>query len=240
MSEISKQQADAYLESLSRGVSHDVNNVFTLVMSMSEIALSESDVSPNVGMALEKIIKYVEKGWKITKNVAEYGNSFQHSPYHFDLVPFLLKVKGEVLGLLPPDQHFNIEIEGKNRNVFADDNLLSRAVVALCQNAIDSLVESDVSSKEINVKVFAPENVEQLSIEISDNGLGIQEENKDKVFLPFFTTRNRNAHAGMGMTLAQQVARVHGGEVSISAKSKSSGTCINLYIPLGKLIFDAN
>ena len=54
MSEISKQQADAYLESLSRGVSHDVNNVFTLVMSMSEIALSESDVSPNVGMALDR------------------------------------------------------------------------------------------------------------------------------------------------------------------------------------------
>jgi|GEM_PF-2590971 len=235
MNELPKQQSDQYLECLARGVSHDVNNIFTLVMSMSEIALSEPNVPPNVGMALEKVIKYIQKGWGVTQSVADFGNSFHHSSKRFNLNTFLLRLKGDVFMQISQGQQFKLETNEVNQEIVADDVLLHRALMALCQNALDALAESPKDEKECVLSVDLQPDKGFLEVHVRDNGTGIKEADLEKVLLPFYTTRNRNIHTGMGLTIAQQVARVHGGDVFISSTNKSAGTDIKLYIPLGKV-----
>ena len=57
---------------------------------------------------------------------------------------------------------------------------------------------------------------EDLSIKISDNGSGIPKEYKDKIFQPFFTTKPTGQGTGLGLSLAYDIVKAHGGEIKVN------------------------
>ena len=67
-----------------------------------------------------------------------------------------------------------------------------------------------------------------ILVEISDTGVGIPPELMDKIFTPYFTTKSRGT--GLGLALANQIARVHGGKLEIQSLP-GKGTTVRVYLP---------
>lgn len=117
-------------------------------------------------------------------------------------------------------------IEPENLLLFADSSLIEQVLINIIQNAIHAVEESE--EKKISLRAFIDE-AGKIIIEISDTGRGIEEEALNKIFIPFFTTKQKGS--GIGLSLSKQIMRRHKGNIQVKS-TIGSGTTF-------KLIFNA-
>jgi two-component system, NtrC family, nitrogen regulation sensor histidine kinase NtrY len=92
--------------------------------------------------------------------------------------------------------------------IFADRDLIERVLDNLILNSIEALHE--VINPKIKLSSFQSKN--NVIIEVKDNGKGISGENLGKIFIPFFTTKEKGS--GIGLSLSMQIMRLHGGSIT--------------------------
>jgi two-component system, NtrC family, nitrogen regulation sensor histidine kinase NtrY len=135
----------------------------------------------------------------------------------FSHVQFLLSdvIKSKHIDLV-------VNIIPRNLEMKADSRLIEQVILNLLYNAVDAL--DSIPQKQIRLNGYRNQ-VNQLVIQIIDNGIGIPEELMDKVFIPFFTTKEKGS--GIGLSISRQIMQLHGG--IISAKSSPQiETCFEL------------
>jgi two-component system nitrogen regulation sensor histidine kinase NtrY len=106
----------------------------------------------------------------------------------------------------------NIEIEPSSLELTADKELIEQVLINLILNAIQAL--KNIPDAGINLKAYLDDNG-RTSIVVSDNGIGIDEQVKEKIFLPFFTTKKDGA--GIGLSLSKQIMRLHKGNIAVQS-----------------------
>ena len=112
----------------------------------------------------------------------------------------------------------------KNIQLLWDSGQMEQVFINLVTNAIHSL--EDHENKEIRIATFEKNN--RYWIEISDNGMGIPEEIKDKIFIPFYTTRKEGA--GIGLPLSKNIVELHQGYLTYNRRNQE--TIFTLSFPL--------
>lgn len=123
------------------------------------------------------------------------------------------------------EEHIELKISFKtNQEEFiADEKLLTQVLINLLNNAIDALAKSD---KKIIVLLTSLDKTGKLQFSITDYGRGIPADELDKIFIPFYTTKENGN--GVGLSLCRQIVRLHKG--SISVKSEPGKTSFILKI----------
>ena len=104
--------------------------------------------------------------------------------------------------------------------------LIEQVLINLTQNAIHAVEDTEL--KEIKLGAFIDDNG-KIIIEVKDTGKGIEEEAMNKIFIPFFTTKQKGS--GIGLSLSKQIMRRHKGNLQVKSKV-GEGTVF-------KLIFNA-
>jgi two-component system, NtrC family, nitrogen regulation sensor histidine kinase NtrY len=113
-------------------------------------------------------------------------------------------------------------IEPETLEVSADAELLDQALINLLRNAMEAL--RDASAGRI-VLAGSMETGGHVAIAVADNGPGIPAEQREKIFVPFYTTKRQGS--GVGLTLVRQIATVHGASVGIS-QTPGGGATISM------------
>ncbi|MBC7885082.1 MAG: GHKL domain-containing protein, partial [Saprospiraceae bacterium] len=115
---------------------------------------------------------------------------------------------------------------------------IGRVILNLITNAFYAVSEkSKVESKEDGsdyqpvVSVSTTQLVHSLIISIKDNGNGIPEHIKDKIFQPFFTTKPTGQGTGLGLSLSYDIVKAHGGELKVES-TENTGTTFCLILPI--------
>lgn len=128
--------------------------------------------------------------------------------------------------LLKPAKNKNVvldfELKDSNLKVEADAYLLEQVLINLILNA----TEACENTPNPRVKVLAEKKFDgQVIISVNDNGPGIPEEIKDRIFVPFFTTKKEGS--GIGLSLSKQIMTLHAGKIQVTSK-ENKGTLISL------------
>jgi signal transduction histidine kinase len=105
---------------------------------------------------------------------------------------------------------FDCSLEDPELLLFADRNLVDQALINLVSNAMDALRSSSVKSIRLEAGSIPHR---QCVISISDSGQGISKEDMDKIFVPFYTTREGGS--GIGLSLARNIMRMHRGSIQV-------------------------
>jgi signal transduction histidine kinase len=99
-------------------------------------------------------------------------------------------------------------------------------------NILLNAVQSIESSGKIIIRASViSDNMAEISI--SDNGIGIEDEIKDKIFYPFFTTKAVGEGTGLGLAISYGIVQNHGGEI-IAESGKEHGSTFRIRLPLGE------
>jgi len=114
-------------------------------------------------------------------------------------------------------------------NIYANEASLRRMFKQLIDNAIDAMDAPSVRNRELHIVTEA--NDSYCEVRIEDSGPGISEEDRIRVFQPFYTTKNGEGHVGMGMSLAQDVVNEHTGMIIIDPHY-TAGCGIRVRLPL--------
>jgi signal transduction histidine kinase len=103
--------------------------------------------------------------------------------------------------------------------VSADRALVEQAVINLVRNAFEALRGRPSPTVWLRGRVTASG---RAALEVSDNGAGVPAELTERIFVPFFTTRN--AGTGIGLSLVRLIVQAHGGTVAVSERSGGGAT----------------
>jgi C4-dicarboxylate-specific signal transduction histidine kinase len=127
-------------------------------------------------------------------------------------------------------EHTGIEIEipeNKKITLLAYENELIQVILNLLNNAIDAF--EHLEKKEKKIELFAQEEENFISLFVKDNASGIAEENMNKLFEPYFSTKGKNG-TGLGLYMSQMIIQKQfGGEIDV--QSSNEGTTFIIKIP---------
>ncbi|MHA2297197.1 MAG: sensor histidine kinase [Candidatus Hodarchaeales archaeon] len=122
----------------------------------------------------------------------------------------------------------HVEVD-ENLEITSDRDLLKKVFQNLLNNSFDAL---ETVKESPVVKVNSTSDGQEVLISFIDNGVGIQQENLDKVFEPFFTTKNGEG-TGLGLSICQSIVEKHGGKITISS-TLDKGTEVKVKLPIKK------
>ncbi len=132
----------------------------------------------------------------------------------FDRVEMLLMQKIQGLNIT-----FSTQIDPDNLMLTIDPDLMDQVLINLVLNAIDAVKHQD--NPGIIMKAYLNQGG-RLQIEIKDNGKGIKPDIMDKIFMPFFTSKEHGS--GIGLSLSRQIMHIHKGSISVKSKPEEGTT----------------
>jgi nitrogen fixation/metabolism regulation signal transduction histidine kinase len=234
--EMSAQEMAAW-QTVVRVMAHEVMNSLTPVSSLAATArdlvrdvLSQlpvgdahtsaltdaRDALETVARRSEGLLHFVQNHRRLTKPLV---TQMQVAPVQrvFARIQRLLATD-----LAANDIQMTTSVEPQALDVLADADLLDQALINLVRNAIEAL--SDVPAGHIALS-GRPHPDGGVVIAVADNGPGIAADQRDKIFVPFFTTKRQGS--GVGLTLVRQIATAHGATVDV-AQTPGGGATVSL------------
>ena len=115
---------------------------------------------------------------------------------------------------------FQVHKPSQPMTICADSMMIQQVLINLIKNAMEAVKGGDDKSIELS----ADSRNDKVIIRVRDNGKGIEAEDLEKVFIPFYTTKKNGS--GIGLSLSKQIMRLHKG--SINFQSDHSGTLFNI------------
>ncbi|HEU5443235.1 MAG TPA: ATP-binding protein, partial [Steroidobacteraceae bacterium] len=223
--EMSAQELDAW-QTVIRVMAHEVMNSLTPVSSLAATAhdlvrdvleqLPHDD--PRTGIltdareALEAVVRrsegllhFVRSHRRLTKPLAA----------RIEVMP-VRRLFARIQRLLAADLadrdiHMTTRIDPESLELAMDAELLDQALINLVRNALEAL--RDTPSGQIALAAYR-ESDGRIAIAVADNGPGIPADQREKIFVPFFTTKRQGS--GIGLTLVRQIAAAHGAGVDVT------------------------
>lgn len=220
-SELQKKELEAW-QNLTKILRHEIMNsvtpIVSLIGTMQEIV--DLDIAPGTenqeGITdLREALQTVESRSKGIMNFVNAYRDYTTLPQPQFTSVNIKSLVTSVSSLFQADMKladisFQLEIDAENVEIHADISQLQMVLINLVKNAMDALEHTPHAA--ISMKVYL-NNIQQVCIEITDNGPGIDTDAMNKIFIPFFTTKKKGS--GIGLSLSQQIIQMHGGQLKV-------------------------
>lgn len=224
-----QRQADrlAAAGELAAGVAHEVNNALTGILGQVESVRSSADVKALRG-ALKSVETQAHRISAIIEELLGFGRPQQperHPVSMADLVRDTLRLMEPefVAGAVRVDLRFGRDL----RPVIADRKQIQQVLVNLFKNAIHAMVAKPGGEKLLRISMRVSRGA--VLLEVEDTGTGIPEENLQRIFDPFFSTKKTGT--GLGLSVSFNIIRAHGGDMRVSSQP-NVGTRFSLRLPV--------
>ena len=244
--QLSLSQKMESLGILAGGIAHDFNNILGAVLGYAEMALEDSPSDSFVARNLTQVIAAGNRAKELVKQILAFSR--QSKSNLEPLQPSLL-IK-EALKLLRPSLPATITIEqdidADSHRILADATQFHQIVMNLCTNAYHAMEEKGGTlSISLKNQTFSPldfvnsnevrfGNFVQLTIR--DTGPGISPEIQDKIFEPYYTTKEVGKGSGMGLAIVHGIVKGYDGFLTCESEI-GKGTIFTVTLPaLGKQI----
>jgi len=236
---IQAQKMEA-IGTLAGGIAHDFNNILGAVIGYAEMA---QDASPSGSTAAKDLGKVLEAGHRAASLVKQIlAFSRQVASERIPLVPSHM-VK-EAIKLLRPTLPSTISIkqqlESSTKSIFADPTQIHQIVMNLCTNAFHAMeqtggtLEISLSDRELTQKDLQHQPQVHpgkfVVLSISDSGPGIPLNIREKIFDPYFTTKEVGKGTGMGLAIVHGIVTTSGGFITCESEM-GKGTVFHIFFP---------
>lgn len=208
--QLAQSERESAWREMAKQVAHEIKNPLTpMKLGLQHF---ERLYDPNQPMSKEKFQKVtrslVEQIDGLTRIANEFSNFAKMPQPQREIVDICALIES-VVQVFSNDGTNNIRTENTNQiiNLSVDKDMLIRVFNNLIKNAIQATQENE--NGEVIVRVSKTKH--DILIEVKDNGYGISEEQKDKIFVPYFTTKSTGT--GLGLAMVKQMVELHNGEV---------------------------
>lgn len=215
----------AAMGTLSAGLAHEVNNPLAAISSLIQMMQAKNDLNDDSSEKLKLISTQINRITQVTRDMMDFARIRPAAKSSIDIN----RVIDASLRLANFDKSFqrlNLKkIFAENLSkVFADQDQLQQVFLNLFLNARDAMP----SGGELSVRTS--EMNKEITVEIADNGNGIDEKNIKQIFDPFFTTKPAGKGTGLGLAVCYGIITAHGGRIEASADDRN-GTIFFIALP---------
>lgn len=211
--ELDNKEIDSWM-SLTRVLTHEIMNALSPVTSLSEslrALVSDKDSE------LYKGLDVIHSTGKSIEGFVESYRQFTHIPTPSPTLFYVKKLIDQTIRLMQGmsenrEVEFRCSVEPEDMLLYADESLVGRVLGNLLKNAVEALGEG---RGWVEVRAFLNER-EDVVMEVSDSGPVIVPEVEERLFIPFFTTKEGGS--GIGLSISRQIMRLSGGTLTLRTK----------------------
>lgn len=204
----------ANMGQLSAGIAHELNNPLGVISMYSNILKDESNAGDPIREDLDLIVEQADRCKKIVGGLLNFARKNQVRTENTDIIEFCRRSLLSVV--IPSNITTSLKSEVETLEAEIDKDQMMQVLTNLEKNSIDAMPNGGELC--IVVKNYSTD----FEIIISDKGCGIKEENMEKIFTPFFTTKEIGKGTGMGLPLVYGIVKMHKGQINVKSNADNN------------------
>ena len=218
----------AAIGTLASGVAHELNNPLNNIYLSAQMLAREAGegCTPEVKEAVGDIVGQTERVKRIVSDLLEFARGREPQLREADLRGLIADVFRRLGGMRDTAKvRFSLEGAAGPVLVSVDQGQMEQVFNNLFANAMDAM------GGQGGLAVTLQSTPESVRITITDTGPGIPPESADKIFEPFYTTKDKGT--GLGLAIVYNIVKKHGGDITV-ASEEGKGTAFTITLPLSR------
>jgi two-component system nitrogen regulation sensor histidine kinase NtrY len=227
-SEIESTEIEAW-QKLIRVLTHEIMNSITPISSLAstinglirEMGMSLSGADKADSEQIEDIIRALQTIQKRSDGLLHFVDAYRNltllpaPKFQIFALRELLARAAKIMeaNIKNKNIRFELTIEPETLELIADPELIEQVLINLQLNALQAVEGQPEAGIRLSARL---DSRGRVLVQVSDNGPGIPEENLEKIFIPFFSTKEGGS--GIGLSLSRQIMRLHNGTISVSSR----------------------
>ncbi len=225
---------------MAAGIAHEINQPLNIISMVMDKILFETDRTNTVDVEFLK-----NKSNKIFENITRIRDIIDHvrafSSSREDYILTAFNVNSSIVNatsmIVEQFKHhgisMNLQLETRIPQVVGNTYKFEQVILNLLTNAKDAVMEkkSKQQDSEMLVRIRSYEENLFIFVEVTDNGIGIKNDDLHNVMLPFYTTKEEGKGTGLGLSISYQIMKEMNGSIEITS-DESFGTKIRLVLPV--------
>lgn len=214
---------------LASGLAHDFNNVLAIILGYAQQRnrLAASGGEPALVSALEGVELAARRAMAVSRKLLNFSRLDIAQPETFDAGAALHELQPMLRQLLGPRIRLLLERPEVPLPVHMDKGNFELTILNIAGNSRDALPGNGT----FRLAVSREDTTGTLTLTLSDNGPGIPEPVRTRIFTPFFTTKSSGEGTGLGLSVVRDIVVEAGGEIGIQCPP-AGGTSIQITLPL--------
>ncbi|MBA3006847.1 MAG: response regulator [Proteobacteria bacterium] len=229
---------------LAGGIAHDFNNILTAIMGLTQLALMHTPPDSQVAQDLDGVLISSRRAADLVKQILTFSRQSTVDRIPLTLQPLVKESLKMLRSSLPSTITINEDIDPQCRSVLADPTQIHQIVMNLCTNAFHAMekiggvlsiglhsitIDSLTLLKDQQIKPG-----EYIEFTVSDTGSGIGADIIDKIFDPYFTTKEVGKGTGLGLSITHGIIKSYDGAITVE-NTVGQGTSFHVYFPVIQL-----
>jgi len=226
---------------LAGGVAHDFNNILSIMIGNAELALDDVPTWNPSYRNIEEIKAAGLRAASIVKQLLSFSRKSNHELRPIEIMPVIRDTLELLRATIPTTIEIRRNLPATCETVIADPVQINQVIMNLCINAAQAMDNSegviDVSAEKVVLDDHAENGIPELpegnyiKLTIRDTGTGIDPRIIDRIFDPYFTTKEVGKGSGMGLAVVHGIVKSHGGAVAVSSEV-GKGSLFSVFFPL--------
>jgi PAS domain S-box-containing protein len=241
--QLRKAQKMEAIGTLAGGIAHDLNNILSPILGYADMIMRSSDPSTTVFQRSEKIQKAALRAADLVSQVLAFNRRNEEEKRIVRIHPVLKEVVKLLRGSIPSTITIVDKIDRNCRSVEADPTQIHQVIMNLCTNAYHAMEEKGgILTVGLNEMTLSPSDIVAyagpecrpgiyLALEVSDTGCGMTEDVMERMFDPYFSTKEEGKGTGLGLATVYGIVKSCKGIIRVKSKV-NQGTCFMVLLPV--------
>jgi PAS domain S-box-containing protein len=225
--QVELQKRLTVLGEMSAGIAHEFRNFMGTIFGYVRLLGKKVEKNPAENQMIEAIVTELKAMDHLIHELLSFGKKTPVNKGKVLLEPFFSRLIAQVSsrhhGPLPEIRY---EISDPLLSIHSDEILIRQAFLNLIQNAYEAMPEGGVLT--LKAKMNPVEKNSMVLIQLQDSGTGIAKEHLERIFVPFFTLKEKGT--GLGLAIVHKIILSHGGRIRVESEL-NKGTLFQIYLP---------
>jgi PAS domain S-box-containing protein len=227
---------------LAGGIAHDFNNILSAIIGYGHITLMKLPENDPLRLNIERILESADRAATLTQGLLTFSRKRVVERKPVELNSILKKVEQLLVRIIGEDIKVRVAFAEGPMNIFGNSDNLEQVLMNLATNARDAMPNGGLFTIEAGITELDNSFVSAHGygkpgmyavIVATDTGVGMNEETREKIFEPFFSTKEVGKGTGLGLAMVYGIIKQHEGFINVYSEP-GKGTAFRIYLPLIK------
>ncbi|MBU3954269.1 MAG: PAS domain S-box protein, partial [Proteobacteria bacterium] len=226
---------------LAGGIAHDFNNIIGIIMGNAELALDDLQDGSPVQNNIKEIKTASLRARDVVRQLLNFSRKTENEQKPLNIIPEIKECIKLLKSSIPSTVEIHENLPDTCDTILADATQIHQVIINLCTNAAHAIpltggvIEISLKNFELNRSlggIFKDMAVgKYLEVVVKDTGSGINPEIREKIFDPYFTTKEVGKGTGMGLAIVHGILKNHNADIFVESVP-GQGTIVTLFFPV--------
>jgi len=238
LQQVMKLQA---IGTLAGGIAHDFNNILFPIVGYTELTIDDVPEDSQARQNLEEVLKAASRAKELVQQILTFSRQGSQERKALK-VQYLIKEAVKLLrATIPSSIGIDCDIDESCGPIKGDPTQIHQIIMNLCTNAYHAMQESggklEVSLKEIILSYTQSRERlgikagQHIALTVKDSGHGMEPQVMERIFEPYFTTKEQGKGAGLGLSVIHGIVKNYGGDITVSSRP-GKGATFEVILPI--------